>query len=119
MHTYSIREAVDEADLGEIVAKAESHSSRIRLALGGVSWKAKAITRLLRSYVDGSYRDVPWKTVAALSGAIVYFVSPADAIPDLIPGIGFADDALVIATVASAFAFDISRFLTWEREKGA
>lgn len=118
MSTY-IHEAIDEDDLGNILSGADAKSSRIRKALGAMAWKARAMIRLLRAYASGSYRDVPWKTVAALAGAIVYFVSPADAIPDMIPGIGYADDAVVIATVASAFAFDITRFLSWEREKGA
>jgi len=116
MNTYSIHEAVSEDDLEDILDGAKT--SRIRKALGAMSWKARAIIRLLKAYASGHYRDVPWKTVAALSGAVVYFVSPVDAIPDMIPGIGFADDAVVIATVASAFAFDIRRFLNWERLQG-
>jgi uncharacterized membrane protein YkvA (DUF1232 family) len=30
--------------------------------------------------------------------ALAYFISPLDAIPDMIPGAGFADDAAAIAT---------------------
>ena len=33
-----------------------------------------------------------------IAAALVYFLSPADAIPDLIVGVGFTDDASVIAT---------------------
>lgn len=75
--------------------------------------------RMVKAYATGAYRDVPWKTVTAATGAIVYFAAPIDAIPDIIPGLGYADDAIVIATVASACAVDIGRFLKWERRKGA
>lgn len=115
MNTYTINEAIDESDLADILSGFDERSSRIRNALGSLAWKARAIIRLLRAYATGAYRDVPWKTVAALSGAVVYFISPMDGIPDTILGIGYADDAIVIATVASAFAFDITRFLAWER----
>jgi uncharacterized membrane protein YkvA (DUF1232 family) len=35
---------------------------------------------------------------AALVGALAYFVLPFDAIPDMMPLLGFADDAAVLAT---------------------
>ena len=42
---------------------------------------------------------------AAILGALGYFISPIDTLPDLIPGIGYTDDLTVIAaalvTVAS------------------
>ena len=39
----------------------------------------------------------PRKTKALMLAALAYFVMPADAIPDLFVGIGFTDDAAVIA----------------------
>ena len=43
--------------------------------------------------------QIPWTEVAMLAGAIVYFVMPADLIPDVLPAIGYSDDlaALTIA----------------------
>ena len=42
---------------------------------------------------------VPWKHKALLSSALVYLLSPIDAIPDLLPG-GFVDDmSLLIAAL--------------------
>ena len=35
---------------------------------------------------------------AALIGALAYFVLPFDAMPDVMPMLGFADDAAVLAT---------------------
>jgi len=43
--------------------------------------------------------QTPWRAKAAIAGALVYFVCPADAIPDVVPGLGFVDDAAVIASV--------------------
>ena len=34
---------------------------------------------------------------AALIGALAYFVLPMDAVPDVLPVIGFGDDAAVLA----------------------
>lgn len=41
----------------------------------------------------------PLRAKAVLFGALAYFVAPADAIPDLLPGLGFTDDAAVLAAV--------------------
>jgi uncharacterized membrane protein YkvA (DUF1232 family) len=41
----------------------------------------------------------PMKVRGALLAALVYFIMPADLIPDFIAGLGFTDDATVLATV--------------------
>ena len=43
-------------------------------------------------------RDTPVQVKAALIGALAYFVLPFDAMPDVMPMLGFADDAAVLAT---------------------
>ena len=42
-------------------------------------------------------RETPAGTKAMLMAALAYFVLPTDVIPDWIPGLGFTDDAAVIA----------------------
>jgi uncharacterized membrane protein YkvA (DUF1232 family) len=46
----------------------------------------------------------PMHVRAVLFGALAYFLLPADVIPDIIAGIGFTDDASVIAAVFGTFA---------------
>jgi uncharacterized membrane protein YkvA (DUF1232 family) len=73
------------------------------------------LLRLLEAYADGRYREVPERTLWAIIFAVAYFVWPADAIPDVIAAIGFADDAAVLAFVLQAIRDDLDRFLAWER----
>src|SRR3546814_14001188 len=40
----------------------------------------KLMISLITDYAKGEYREVPWKIIAAITGAIVYFVSPIDVI---------------------------------------
>jgi uncharacterized membrane protein YkvA (DUF1232 family) len=42
-------------------------------------------------------RETPGHVKAALIGALAYFVLPTDAIPDVLPVIGYGDDAAVLA----------------------
>jgi uncharacterized membrane protein YkvA (DUF1232 family) len=53
---------------------------------------------LLAAYYCAFDRDTPLQVKAALFGALAYFVLPFDAIPDMMPLLGFADDAAVLAT---------------------
>src|ERR1051325_5394830 len=52
---------------------------------------------LLAAYYCAFDRDTPFQVKAALLGALAYFVLPFDAIPDMMPMLGFADDAAVLA----------------------
>jgi len=52
---------------------------------------------LLAAYYCAFDRATPLPVKATLVGALAYFVLPADAIPDVLPVIGFTDDAAVLA----------------------
>ena len=53
---------------------------------------------LLAAYFCAFDRDTPRHVQAALIGALAYFVLPFDVIPDMLPVLGFTDDAAVLAT---------------------
>ena len=53
---------------------------------------------LLAAYYCAFDRATPFQVKATLVAAIAYFVLPFDAIPDMLPMIGFTDDAAVLAT---------------------
>jgi len=75
-----------------------------------------ALFRLLEAYVSGSYREIPWASIVLAIVAIIYFVSPIDLIPDIIPIVGYIDDAAVIAFVVAQIKADLDNFLAWEIE---
>ena len=52
---------------------------------------------LLTAYYCAFDRATPAPVKAALAGALAYFVLPIDAIPDVLPVLGFTDDAAVLA----------------------
>ena len=52
---------------------------------------------LLAAYYCAFDRATPLQVKATLIGALAYFVLPIDAIPDVLPVIGFTDDAAVLA----------------------
>lgn len=54
---------------------------------------------MVRAYIKGKYKAVPIKTIISIISVRMYLISPIDIIPDYIHGIGYVDDALVIAFV--------------------
>ena len=53
---------------------------------------------LLAAWYCAFDRDTPVQVKAALIGALAYFVLPFDGVPDVLPFLGFADDAAILAT---------------------
>jgi len=63
---------------------------------------------LLTAYYCAFDRDTPLQVKAMLIAALAYFVLPFDFIPDMLPVIGFADDAAVLATAIRMVAGHIT-----------
>ncbi len=74
----------------------------------------KLFFSLIRDYVNGSYREVPWYSIAAIVAALLYVLSPIDLIPDFIPVIGYVDDALVVAACLKMVQTDLDDYRTWK-----
>lgn len=112
--------------IGHDWSQCESQPDRLeflkRLIEDGYAWWEKNASftttaydfiRLLRAYMEGSYREVPWSSVVAVAGAILYCLCPLDTVPDVIPVIGLLDDAMVVAAVAASVEADLRRFTAW------
>jgi uncharacterized membrane protein YkvA (DUF1232 family) len=76
-----------------------------------------ATWRLFRAYVRGEYRAVRLRTVLAVVAGLVYFLSPIDLVPDLLFGLGFTDDAAVLALVFTLVRRELVGFLAWEHTR--
>jgi uncharacterized membrane protein YkvA (DUF1232 family) len=96
--------------LEEGVKKMNAHSK----ALAGVFGDLQLIVRLIRAWLKGEYRDLSNKSLVILVGALLYFLMPLDAIPDFIPGVGYLDDAAVVAMALGAAKTEIDKFRAWE-----
>ena len=75
-----------------------------------------ALVMMVRSYVRGEYAAVPAGTIVSIVAALLYFLAPIDAVPDLIPGAGFADDAALLAFCLKQVKDDIDLYKDWRDE---
>src|SRR5918995_2593015 len=63
---------------------------------------------LLAAYYCAFDRETPRHVQLSLLGALAYFVLPLDFMPDLLPVLGFTDDAAVLATAIRIVAAHIA-----------
>jgi uncharacterized membrane protein YkvA (DUF1232 family) len=63
---------------------------------------------LVAAYFCAFDRNTPRRVQVTLMGALAYFVLPFDFIPDMLPLIGFTDDAAVLATAIRLVAVHIT-----------
>ena len=63
---------------------------------------------LLAAYYCAFDKQTPRHVQAALLGAIAYFILPFDFIPDMLPVLGFTDDAAVLAAAINLVATHIT-----------
>ena len=68
----------------------------------------EVVDKSLQLYYAAESPDTPTWARGVIFGALAYFVAPIDAIPDVTPGIGFADDLCVLIGAVSAVAAHIT-----------
>ncbi len=99
----------------------ESTAERLSMKAGFLSqyWEnIKTSFALIRDWFNGSYDRIPGRMIASLAGALLYFISPIDLVPDWIPLAGFLDDAAILAAVFKLSEADLKNYRRWRREHG-
>lgn len=89
---------------------AESRQDLVAKAREGIN----TFIRMLKAYVRGEYRQIPWKTLTLITAGLIYFVNPFDLMPDFIPISGFVDDVALIFWIFNRVGKDIDDFREWE-----
>lgn len=105
-----------EDDLNDVLGKEEKFNKKAE-KLGAAWEKARLLFDMLKDYKAGRYTDVPWKVIAAIVFAIVYFFWPFDVIPDILLILGYTDDIAVFALVFSQFNSQIEAYKAWRAKQ--
>ncbi|MCO6057786.1 DUF1232 domain-containing protein [Pseudomonas sp. MOB-449] len=93
----------------EVSRKSTSQSGR----LGAVKDDLRLLLSLANAWLRGEYRQINPKAFLAVVGALLYFVTPLDALPDWLVGMGFVDDLAVLAWVLKTWGGELDAFRAW------
>jgi len=86
----------------------ESVRKRFWIKLKNVAARLPFTEDLLAAYYCAFDKQTPRHVQVALFGAIAYFILPFDFIPDMMPMLGFTDDAAILATAIRLVATHIT-----------
>lgn len=75
--------------------------------IGRVAARIPFADQVVAVYYSARDPETPMAAKGIMLGALAYFVMPIDAIPDVLAGIGFTDDAAVIAAVIATLGANV------------
>jgi uncharacterized membrane protein YkvA (DUF1232 family) len=85
----------------------ESVRKRFKAKFKRIASRLPFAEDLLAAYYCAFDRDTPRHVQVSLLGALAYFVLPFDFVPDLLPVLGFGDDAAILVTALRMVASHI------------
>lgn len=119
------RRFTGEGDIREAAGRTEDKIRRLE-AHGIPSalekfWKdLRVLCDMITDFVRGKYKT-PIRTISAVAFTLLYFVNPFDLIPDIIPVIGYIDDAFIVGLCLKFIGSDLEEYKIWKqtRDKGS
>jgi len=107
---------ITQSDLQKVL---EKHSEILEIVSGDNPLRkfledVKLLFSLVNDYFKGTYREIPWWSIAAVVTALLYVLSPVDLIPDPIPIIGYVDDALIVGACLAMIENDLQNYKEWK-----
>ena len=88
--------------------------TRNDLEFSSIGKKIMVFSRMLKSYISGKYRYIPWKSVIVITAVLIYFFMPFDLLPDFIPVTGYLDDFTLILWAFNHLQDDVNTYVFWE-----
>jgi len=109
-------ERVTDQDIEKVLDKSEEIRKRFETGgpLGKFVEDFKLLMAVVKDYRRGKYRKIPFWTVAAIVGALLYVLNPLDLIPDFIPLVGQIDDAAIVAACLLMVRQDLHKYKKWK-----
>lgn len=75
------------------------------------------LSALCAAWWRGEYRAISGKAMLSVVAGLLYFVSPIDAIPDWLLGVGMLDDIVVLGWVMKVLSGELDAFRAWREQQ--
>lgn len=108
----------DKDKMEKFLERLERKLSLVPLA-GNYLSDVPVLISLVRAYINKTYTQIPLGSILAIVGALIYFLSPIDLVPDFIPGVGYIDDVAVFGIAFKLVHDDVAEYKNWKSAKDA
>ncbi len=85
--------------------------------LGQLKEDVRLLQALCVAWWRGEYRQISPKALVTIVAGLLYFVSPLDAIPDWLLGVGLLDDIAVLGWVLKTVSDELDAFRAWRQRQ--
>lgn len=114
---YDGADGITEEDLENVLDQANAIETKARKMLS-FSTQIMLLLDMLRDYFTGNYATIPYRIIGGIVFSLLYVLNPIDLIPDIFPGLGFLDDALLVALLLAWASSDIEMYRAWREKSG-
>ena len=87
--------------------------------VGGILSEIPVLITLIKAFIEKRYLEIPIGSIIAIVGALIYFLSPIDLMPDFLPAIGLVDDAAVLTLAFKLVHDDVKDYKAWRDRDSA
>lgn len=112
-----VTRGIREKQFSKMIERRSGVATQLRAIphrLQKITHQSSLVLELIDDYRDGTYREVTWYSVAVASATLLYTVSPADVIPDVIPIVGQLDDVVVLSLGMHLLKRDLRAYVTFK-----
>ena len=108
----------DQDKMDHFLERLEKKLAHIPI-IGGTLSEIPTLIALVKAYIDKRYLDIPVGAIIAIVASLIYFLTPIDLMPDLLPAIGLVDDAAVVALAFKLVHDDVKEYKAWRDKNKA
>lgn len=109
---------ITDEDVEGVVNKADEIKRKFGVGgqLGRFIEDGQMLLSIVKDYWTGTYRQIPYSSLAAIVFALAYVFNPFDLVPDVLPLIGQVDDALVVGACLMLVEQDLHTYKKWKAD---
>ena len=109
----------DESRIRSILKMVGQKINSGNMELSKMGSKLNLMVRMVKAYISGQYKVIPWKSIIIIVAVLIYFLMPLDLIADFLPVTGYVDDFSLIIWAFNHLRDDINTFEWWEQNGSA
>lgn len=109
------KETHHDDTIGRVAERADDIEKKFSKQKALKQWMehGKVLLQMIRDYIAGRYREVPYWAISAVALALLYVLNPLDVIPDVLPGFGYLDDATILAFCIKLIEQELTKYKAW------